>query len=421
MRLSPHLNWLFLDMNSFFTSVEQQLNPKLRGRPVAVAPVDSDATCAIAASYEAKRFGVKTGTRIYDARRMCPELVVVNAQHNLYVEFHHRILAAIDRHLPVTRVCSIDEVACQLMRNECDPETAVALAQRIKAGIRHDVGDCLTSSVGLAPNAFLAKIASDMQKPDGLTIIPPDRIFESIEHLSLKELPGIGGNMYRRLLRANIVDIPTLWHLQPKRARAVWGSIMGERLWWELHGYDIAVAPTRSRTIGHSHMLAPALRVPAQSRQVARRLLTKAASRLRRKDMAAGALVLSARVEHGHRHAFEAIFAPTQDSFALLGTFEKLWAQLIDQVTPRARFKKVSVLLHKLRPPETAQADLFAEPKQLLHQGNRLKLAGALDKLNARYGRDTVSFGLWSSDKVNKFTGTKIAFTRIPDRAEFHE
>jgi DNA polymerase IV len=421
MRLTPHLNWLFLDLNSYFASVEQQLNPRLRGKPVAVAPVDSDATCAIAASYEAKRFGIKTGTRIYEARRMCPELIVVSARHNAYVEYHHKILAAIDKHLPVTRVCSIDEVACHLMTNERDPEVAIALAQRIKAGIRHDVGDCLTSSVGLAPNAFLAKIASDMQKPDGLTVIPPDQIFETIQHLSLKDLPGVGDNMYHRLLRANVVDIPTLWHLQPKRARAIWGSIMGERLWWELHGYDIAPAPTKKRTIGHSHMLAPALRVPAQSRQVARRLLTKAASRLRRSEMAAGALVLSARVEHGHRHAFELVFEPTQDSFVLLGAFEKLWAQLLHQTTPRARFKKVSVLLHKLRAPETAQGDLFAEVQQQVHQGNRLKLAGALDKLNARYGRDTVSFGLWSSDKVNKYTGTKIAFTRIPDMAEFHE
>jgi DNA polymerase IV len=421
MRVVTSLNWLFLDLNSYFASVEQQLDPALRGRPVAVVPVDSDATSAIAASYQAKAFGVKTGTRIYEARKMCPGLIVVNAQHNRYVEFHHRILAAIDKHLPVTRVCSIDEVACQLMGSEREPENAMRIARAMKAGIRRDVGECLTSSVGIAPNAFLAKIASDMQKPDGLTVIPPDRIFETIGQLSLHDLPGVGANMYQRLLRANVPDMHTLWHLQPKQARAIWGSIIGERLWWELHGHDIPVTPTKRSTLGHSHVLAPSLRPPAHARQVTRRLLTKAASRLRRMEMATGALVLSVRLEDGRRLAFEDLFVPTQDSFALLATLEKLWAQLATQLRRGDRLKKTGVVLHKLCPPDMAQGDLFATPTKKALGAERLKLAGAIDKLNGKYGKDTISFGLWNSDVVNKFTGTKIAFTRIPDMAEFHE
>jgi DNA polymerase IV len=422
MRLATSLRWLFLDLNSYFASVEQQLNPKLRGRPVAVAPVDSDATCAIAASYEAKAFGIKTGTPIYEARKLCPELVVINAQHGRYVEFHHRIIAAIETEIPVTRICSIDEVACALMDNERTPAQAMALACRVKAAVQRDVGEMLRSSVGLAPNVFLAKLASDMQKPDGLTLIPPDRIEEMVTRCDLRDLPGIGRNIHARLLRANVPDVQTLWNLAPKQARAIWGSIAGERLWLELHGHDIPVAPTQRRTIGHSHVLAPSLRAADSARQVARRLLAKAASRLRRLDHSAMRLTLSARVEGGDRLTFETAFAATRDSIVLLRQLDQLWTELLVQAPKAPRFKKVSVVLHGLSIGTAMQLDLFAQnPETQKQTGAQAKLSGALDRLNARYGKDTVGFGLWDSAAVNKYTGTKIAFTRIPDMAEFHE
>ncbi len=415
MRVATSLRWLFLDLNSYFASVEQQLNPALRGRPVAVAPVDSEATCAIAASYEAKAYGVKTGTPIYEARKLCPGLVVVNAQHHRYVEFHHRIIAAIETEIPVTRICSIDEVACALMDNECAPVQAMELARRVKAAVRRDAGEMLGASVGLAPNVFLAKLASDMQKPDGLTVILPDQIEAIVTRCKLQDLPGIGHNMYARLLRANVPDVQTLWNLAPKQARAIWGSITGERLWLELHGYDIPVPVTQRRSIGHSHMLAPSLRDAISARQVARRLLAKAGSRLRRMDHQTTRLSLSARVQQGEAFTFEATFAATCDSLLLLRSLDELWAQL-----PRGlRFRKVSIILHGLSPGTQVQPDLFASAP--VQSAAQLKLSAALDKLNARYGKDTVGFGLWSSDAVNKYTGTKIAFTRIPDTAEFHE
>src|ERR1700735_3357604 len=128
------LRWLYVDFNSYFASVEQQLNPRLRGKPIAVIPVETDSTCAIAASYEAKAFGVKTGTPIYEAKKMCPGLVCVLAQHERYVEYHPRILEEVARHIPVTAVCSIDEVACRLMDNETSPERITQIAHSIKRG-----------------------------------------------------------------------------------------------------------------------------------------------------------------------------------------------------------------------------------------------------------------------------------------------
>src|SRR5690348_816488 len=104
--------WMFIDFNSYFASVEQQVKPHLRGKPVAVIPVETDSTCVIAASYEAKAFGVKTGTAVWEAKKMCPHLQCVVANHDLYVAFHEKFLQEIGRHIPVERVCSIDEVAC---------------------------------------------------------------------------------------------------------------------------------------------------------------------------------------------------------------------------------------------------------------------------------------------------------------------
>ena len=209
------LRWLYLDLNSYFASVEQQCDPALRGRPIVVAPVDSDSTSAIAASYEAKAFGIRTGTRIGEARALCRDLVVVPARHGEYVRYHHEIIAEVERHVPVTAVCSIDEVACRLLDNENSVAAVSALAVRIKAGIRANVGECLTASIGVASNRLLAKIAADMKKPDGLTILAPETRHQQLLTLKLSDIPGVGRNMERRLAAAGVVSMERLLALAP--------------------------------------------------------------------------------------------------------------------------------------------------------------------------------------------------------------
>ena len=108
------LRSFFIDFDSYFASVEQALRPELKGRPVAVLPVETDTTCCIAASYEAKAYGVKTGTRVFEARRLCPEIIFVEARHDEYIHYHHRLVAAIDSCIPVDAVLSIDEMRCSL-------------------------------------------------------------------------------------------------------------------------------------------------------------------------------------------------------------------------------------------------------------------------------------------------------------------
>src|SRR5580698_8565728 len=148
----PFVNWLFVDLNSYFASVEQQVRPELRGKPIAVVPVMADTTCCIAASYEAKAFGVKTGTIVGDAKRLCPELILVEGRHEIYAEFHKKIVDAVESCVPVTAVCSIDEMACRLMGRERLLLNALELGLRVKQRIKECAGPMLRSSVGLATN-----------------------------------------------------------------------------------------------------------------------------------------------------------------------------------------------------------------------------------------------------------------------------
>ncbi|NJM49959.1 MAG: impB/mucB/samB family protein [Sphingomonadales bacterium] len=430
MMFSPSpLRWLYLDFNSYFASVEQQLNPALRGRPVAVVPVESDSSCAIAASYEAKAYGIKTGTAIWEARQLCPDLICVLARHDAYVDYHHRAVAEINRHIPVSAVCSIDEVAAQLMRNEAQPEAARRIALSIKAGLADNLGPWVRCSIGIAANRFLAKVGADLQKPDGLTILMPDEV-EARLTAALKptDLPGIGRNMERRLRRQGIYTMADIFALDRKQMRRVWGSIWGERIYYYLRGFDLPEPVTQRRTIGHSHVLAPSLRPPWQAIYVVRRLTLKAASRLRRMDYYAQRYAISIRLEDGRRLFEEMRFRPAQDSMTFLEMLQEFWER--HMLRDRGMLvKKASVVLYGLIHASACQNDLFDPPlydapdRAVPASEDRrkmLRLSLALDKINSRFGRDSVLIGMLPS-AGRGFSGTKIAFTRIPELAEFNE
>ena len=422
------LRWLFLDLNSYFASVEQQIDPALRGKPILVAPMDSETTVAIAASVQAKRFGIRTGTPVWEARQRCPDVIVVTARHDRYVEFHDAIVAEIWKHIPVEKVCSIDEVACRLLDNENSREQAMALARRIKAGIRAHVGECLTSSVGIAPNRLLAKLASDLQKPDGLVVFDQDELPHRLFSLKLQDIAGIGARMERRLARDGVLDIRQLCARRPRDAGHAWGGVDGDRLWFLLHGFDLPDKPTVARSIGHSHVLSPQMRGYEPARLTVRRLALKAASRLRRKGYCTRLVLLHASFEHDRSgwHTSQKV-AATQDSFAILDVLDQ---HLLPQLRaagmahhPSFQLRKVGVTLCEIEPACHEQGSLFdrLDPDDpLARSGRRLALSCAMDRINERFGRHAVSVGPLGAGRMDS-VGTKIAFGRIPEMHEFHE
>ncbi len=421
MAESPRpLRWLYLDLNSYFASVEQQLRPELRGLPIAVAPVESPSGTIIACSYEAKAFGVRTGHKVREARALCPDLILTPARHDVYVDYHERIVAEVWRHVPVTAVCSIDEVACRLLDNENAPEVAAALGRRIKAGIRANVGERLLASVGIAPNRLVAKMACDMHKPDGLTVIEGRELPGRMAGLPLGDIPGIGRKTQARFAARGLHRIGDYTALGAGEAGAALGSVLGSRLWWRLHGHDFPDAPAQSKSIGHSHVLSPEKRDPESARLVARRLLMKAASRLRRGGFVTTRLVLGARLESGADWRREARVPATSDSFALIDALGRLWPLLAAHLAGEGvRVRTIGVTAADVRVEGGDQGSLFAAlpPADPLARAVRTpRLSAAMDKVNARFGKNAVTLGPLTGGRADH-VGAKIAFGRIPEAA----
>jgi len=399
------LSHLFLDLNSYFASVEQQLDPSLRGKPIAVAPVHAPTGSCIAASYQAKAFGVKTGTKVYDAMALCPQLVLVKPRHRVYIEYHHRIIDAVETCAPVDGVHSIDEMSIRLSRDERTPEAAIALAKRIKHAITSRVGECLTSSIGIAPNRVLAKVASDMVKPDGLVVFQKHELPDRLRSLVLRDLPGIGPKMEARLGRVGIRTMDDLLALDKDAMQRVWGSVIGGRWWHALRGEELAEHATHRRSIGHQHVLGPQRRTPDKAWEVAARLLQKAAARARSLDYHATKLTLAIRTVDGRKWDATTPFrGGTCDSIALQQALAQMWTR-----RPGGVPLLISVTLHDLLNASSATLPLFAEEQ------NREDLSRAVDELNARYGKVAVYLGS-VHEALDAATGG-IAFKSIPDLA----
>ena len=415
------LNWLYLDLNSYFASVEQQLQKHLRNKPIAIVPIMTDATCAIAASYEAKAYGVKTGTMIYEAKKLCPELICVEAKHENYVAYHHKILAEIDKYIPIEIIASIDEVACKLIGNQKQEEQASQLAKNIKKGLQKNVGTYIRCSIGIAPNRFLAKTASNLEKPDGLQILYSKDIPERIKHFKLSDLTGIGRAMEYRLNKSGILSIPELYNITPKHMRKIWGNVQGEKFWHMLRGEEITDIKTERKTIGHSHVLEPKWRKIKLAEKVMSRLLLKAASRLRRMNYYSSRLSLSIKTEKGLRLEDKSTFYRACDNKKLLEESRKIWKNLIKN-KKIIKIKKISITLYKLEKKNELQPSLFENfDKKIILNTNRFeKISQTMDTINSRFGRDSVTLGE-IPNKIKSFSGTRIAFTRIPAKQEFHE
>ena len=423
-RYPSALNWLFVDLNSYFASCEQQVRPELRGRPVGIVPMMADTTCCIAASYEAKAFGVKTGTIVADAKRMCPEIVLVEARHEIYVDFHHRIVEAVESCLPVTAVLSIDEMACRLMGRERPLLAAMQLGRQVKRRILESVGPVMRSSVGLATNRYLAKVASDMEKPDGLVALPLDILPEALRQLTLRDLPGIGARTEKRLNEKGIRTMEELMALNCEQAGELWGSVWGERLWHWLHGEDFDMAETEHlKSLSHQHVLGPEMRTPEKAWAVAHKLLHKAAMRLRAADLWASSigLAIGFAVPRGDSTPVSRFGVPTrgwkgeirlsecQDNPTLIAALTRLWASRpTGEHFDHPYF--IGVHLNGLVPDRLHTLNLFEGTED---EKGRMRLMAVMDDLNNKYGLSTIAPATMLT--AFKAAPTRIAFHTIPE------
>ncbi len=407
------LTALFVDCDSYFASVEQHLDPGLRGRPVGVAPVMAETSCCIAASYEAKAFGVKTGTRISDARIMCPGIVIVEAKPPEYIRIHHRIVEAVEDCIHVEAVLSIDEMWAWIPYNLREPAIVEATGRKIKETVAREVSPVIKVSVGAGPNKFLAKMASKMRKPDGLFIVEGQALPGVLHELKLRDFTGIGRSMETRLNAAGIYTSESLCAASKPTLHRVWSGVMGDRLWHLLRGEEIPELVSARKSLGHSHVLPPESRHPDKAWPILCKLLHKACERLRSHGLLTGSITLQLAFLRGASWASETHTAETDSTVALMKLLEKLWR---DRPEPRCQLLKVGVVLTRLcehgnYTPELFQVATDALPA--LDTEKHQRLDATLDKLRARYGRSVVYYGNVQENRDD--APMRISFTHIPD------
>ena len=419
MRKPETIEWLYLDFDGFFASVEQQARPALRGKPIGIVPFDGTVhTVVIACSKEAKAVGVKNVMRLGDAKKVCPELILVPQSPDLYRRAHNALLAEINSIIPVSAVKSIDELTCRLdPKDIADPHK---LSADIKAAIVKGVGPHITCSIGFAANRHLAKIACKMDKPNGVTIWTPDMVPAILYNLPFDDIPGIGGRMEKRLHKAGIYGMKALLSTAPKQMRKIWNSVTGERLWYALHGYAIKAGKSERGMFGHGRVLPPELRTMKGAYDCTRILIVKAARRMRREGFYASTahLWLHLRFPNkkergwGSRHKLHM----ASDDHACLSALKELWKDAKREVPSYARIIRVHVTLADLTPSDSRQLDMLIndDPERQKWEA----ITTAIDGLNSRYGKSLVTMGSWKMPAGGNLGG-KISFTRIPRAEDF--
>jgi DNA polymerase IV len=374
---------MHLDMNAFFASVEQQANPALRGKPIAV--IGTGRTVVTTSSYEARAFGVKTGMNTWQARQACPHLTFVVGNNRLYTDVSTRIIAMMRDYTPLVEVFSIDEAFLDVTGCLRLFGGAEQIAARLKARIRQELG--LTCSIGIAPNKLLAKLASDMRKPDGLTIIAPERIAAILEDLPVKELCGIGKNVERQLLLLGIQTCGQLGRFPVKTLRRKFG-VIGERLSRMGRGLDDApVLPPEEeeevKSVGHSMTLDRDVTGREALGKYLLQLAEMVGRRARRYQVTGKTIHLTVRYSDfttvGRQQSRGAPTSQSEeiyrDAMVLLDTFDL-------QRPIRLLGVRITNLTH-----QTEQLSLFEQDRKAN------QMAAAMDEANDRFGEFTVTFG----------------------------
>jgi DNA polymerase-4 len=285
---------IHLDMDAFYASVEQRDEPALRGRPVAVGgPAESRGVVA-AASYEARRFGVRSAMPMARALRLCPELAIVRPDFARYRAASQQVMAILREATPLVEPLSLDEAYLDVTENRWGEPLAMRVAQRLKAQIRE--ATALTASAGVAPNKFLAKIASGWQKPDGLTVIAPERVERFLQGLPVEALWGVGPVTATKLRAIGIAKLVDVRAAELERLRRTVGSLAD---WLKRLSYGDdprPVTPDRPwKSISAETTYVEDLTDTAQMRDELARLAQRVAASLEKKDLRARSVTIKVR------------------------------------------------------------------------------------------------------------------------------
>ncbi len=372
---------LHVDMDAFYASVEQRDDPSLRGRALVVGGGGGRGVVA-AASYEARRYGVRSAMPMHEARQRCPELVQVPARMEVYRDASRALFAIFHAYTPEVEGLSLDEAFLDVSASVALFGPPQRIAADIKRRIRDELG--LTASVGIAPNKLVAKIASDLDKPDGLTLVTPERLHAVLDPLPVAVLPGLGP---RTLPRLHAIGIRTLGELRTAPLNRVAGVLgrEAERHQARAAGHDTrpVTASRAPRSISSERTFDTDLERPADLARELARQADRAAARLREKGLVAGVVQIKVRehdfTTHTRQHSLP---APAQSGMVIAGAARVLLDQWLaaraDPRPPRIRLLGVGVSALG----DAAQLGLFdaQAPRPAARRDE------ALDSVRARFG-----------------------------------
>ena len=385
---------LHIDMNAFFASVEQQANPDLRGKPIAVTG-RGNRTVITTSSYEARKFGVKTGMALWEAKRCCPELIVVIGDNRKYTHTSREIMSMMRDYTPEVEVFSIDEAWLDVSRSLKIFSSAENIAHLLKARIRHRFG--ITCSIGIAPNKLLAKLASDMEKPDGLTIIKPEDVGRIMERMPVGELCGIGKKTAKQLALMSINTCGELGRCAEERLVSKFG-IVGSRL--KLMGQgrdDSAVIPfgeeDEVKSVGHSMTLDKDIDCREDMLRFLLLLSEMVGRRARRYNVSGKTVTVYIR----YADFFTSFGKQTslKNHISLSDEIYKTAVSILDSTKLEQPVRLMGVRLSNLR-QEQEQLPLFEDERK------KLFATKAMDEVNQRFGDSAITFGSLLQEKEQR-------------------
>ena len=384
-RSEPPRAILHADMDAFYASVEQRDNPALRGKPLIVGGLGGRGVVA-AASYEVRRFGVRSAMPMRQALQLCPQAICVHPRFARYQEVSHQVFGVFAEFTPLIEGLSLDEAFLDVTHSQRLLGDGVTIARAIKARVRELTG--LTISVGVASNKLIAKIASDLDKPDGLTVVTPERVHEVLDPLPVKRLPGLGRKKGDELMAAGILTLGALRMAPDARLWPLFGRDTA-RMRDRASGLDDRpVAPDRDeKSISAEETFETDVADPALLRASLLKLADKTAARLRAKGLHAASVQVKIRERDFTTHTRQQKLVPVSHDSRALGqtALALLDSWLTDH--PRARLRLLGVGTGEL--VEHSQPDLFTAPAS----AGDSRLDTALDEIRERFGSAAVRRG----------------------------
>lgn len=314
-------NVMYVDMNCFFPSCEQQVNYWLRNRPIGVGVYTSKHASVIALSKEAKRKKIKPA-RIDEIMAIHPEFVLLETNPKRYREFHHKIMTVLRSFCDDVIPKSIDEAVLNFSAYSLVHKDLKQVALDIKKKINTDVGDWFTCSIGIAPNAFLAKLATDIKKPDGLIEITPQNIDSILDKLCLTDLPGISKRMAGRLVMGGIQSPLQIRHSTPAALHRACHSIVGEYWYYRLNFKEVDIVTDNYKSMQAMRQISKEQRANIETlHDVLRALCLQLEQRLVKHELSAGFFGFSCSYEGGYTWGDQVhTDAPIQDGIELMDT-----------------------------------------------------------------------------------------------------